>query len=147
MRRNGSYTNGVSGSGTTTMAENASPIELVYTACMLVALGASLANWLWARARRIELTRSGKNGVLKALRRGAEADQLKLVGVCIFLVAIGLNAVFAPPNPRTATTTALISGIAFIGLSAVVLWLSISIRQRPARLRAAAPAASTEAGK
>lgn len=121
------------------MAENASPIELGYTAFMLVALGASLANWLWARARRVELQRRGQNGAVLALRRGAESDQLKLVGVCVFLVTIGVNAVFAPPNPRAATTTALVSGISFIGLSALVLWLSISIRRRPARLRAAAP--------
>jgi hypothetical protein len=117
------------------MLSSASPIEVVYVVVMLLALGASLANFWWARARRVELVRRGQNGVLREMRRGAEADQMKLVGVCVALVAIGLNSLFAPPNPRAATTTALISGLSFIGLSVVVVWLSISIRIRPARLR------------
>lgn len=129
------------------MLNNASPLEMAYTAIMLIALGASLANWLWAHARLTELKQRGENGIVEALRRGARADQLKLVGVCLFLAVIGINALFAPANPRAATVTSLISGVAFIALSGIVFWLSINIRRRPARLRTAAGAPYKDVGK
>lgn len=120
----------------TGVTSNASPIEVVYTAVMLIGLTTSIINYLYAHARLIELQRSGENGLVLILRKGARADQLKISGVFVCLMVIGLVSMSAPPNPNV-TTGGIVSGLFFIGAGLMLTWKSITIRRRPAQLRAA----------
>jgi hypothetical protein len=119
------------------MPSTVTPLELVYTACMLANLVTTLANLVWAQRALNDLKRLAMNGQVEVLRRGARNDQIMLLIVAVCLVSFGFIALGSPSNPRVSTNMLIVSGGAFIILSACLMWLSIAIRLRPRQLRRA----------
>ena len=116
------------------MPDTVNPIEIVWTLLNLFGLSTTFVNWLWARERNIELKRSGENGVLAVLRGGAEADQLKYVGVFVCLTVIGFVTLTLPPNPESQGIAQL-NGWMLLLLDLLLIWTSVSGRLRPSSLR------------
>lgn len=115
------------------MLEHASPLEIFWTGIMLTGVIVSLWNWAYALQRLRELIASKKNGVLKRMRGGVVADQLKLVGVFVCLTVLGIYAISTPPPPGTARELNPLS-LLLIGAGLVLVWLSLSMRIRQAAI-------------
>lgn len=123
--------------------DNASPIEVAYTVVMIIAFVYSVANCLWGARQVREITGSDREGPLMVLRRGARNDQGRIAVMAGCQVLIGIVSVVSPPQPRALSTAAAIDSVAFLVLSAMTLWLSISIRVRPSQVWTSARKRST----
>lgn len=119
------------------MLGSASLIEVAYATVMLGALVITIVNCLYALARKSEVIDSAEDALLLIIRGGAVADQLKLAGAFVCLSAIGIVAMLTPPNPNAGPVSlaAVLSGVAFIVMAALLVWLSVGVRLRPSRLR------------
>ena len=129
------------------MPDTVTPLEAIYTACMVVNLCVTGINLAWAQNALSELKWQRLNGQVEVLRRGARNDQIRLVVVALCLVVIGSVSLLSPQNLRATTGALATSGGAFILLSACLVWLSFAIRLRPHKLRMAGPHNGKEAVK
>jgi hypothetical protein len=114
---------------------NASPIEIVYTIGMVLTFFTSLWNLAYALARRREMIREKRNGLLLIYRTGVCWDQFKLTLAHVGLIVIGIVSLATPSNPQAPTGAQWTTGVAFLAVSGVLAWLSIGVRRRPGRMR------------
>lgn len=113
------------------MPDTATPLEAAYTACMVLNLLTTLWNLGYAQYQLSEMKHYPTDRQVEVLRRGARNDQLRLTGIAVPLVVIGINAMLAPANNAAATTFVWINGGAFILLSVLLAWLSAAVAVRP----------------
>lgn len=116
------------------MVDTASPLEIIYSLFMLMTFSITVVNVLVAQESLQDLKRTGQNGPVLVLRKGARNDQAKLSGMAFTSVLMGAVALLSPPNPMT-TWQSTAFAVVFLVHSGLLAAISISIRLRPSLLR------------